>query len=187
MNTDIQSQALRRKYLTRKLLRGFTGAAMGLPLGGLLGYLLGGAFWLALWAITLLHTPQEPGPVPWGGAALAAAFGIAPGAPGGFLIGSLIIIPDGRRRTTAAVLLGLLAGIIYAMIWSGGFRSQPEILGSIVASGLLGGLAMAGVLSLLRRRTWWTRWEQDEDQAQKLSPPSHLGIACRRNPPAEGQ
>jgi hypothetical protein len=161
MDTDIQSRALRRKHLNRKLLRAFTGAAMGFPLGGLLGYLLGGVFWLALWALTIQHTPQEQGTVPWSSAALAAAFGIVPGAPGGFLIGSLSIIPDGRRRTTAAALLGLLAGIIYAMMWSGGFRSQPEVLGSIVASGLLGGLAMAGVLSLLRRRKWWTRWEHE--------------------------
>lgn len=161
METNIPSRALRRKHLNRKLLRAFTSAAIGLPLGGLLGYLLGGAFWLALWAITVQHTPQEQGTVPWNGAALAAAFGVLPGAPGGFLIGSLIVIPDARKRTTSAALLGLLTGIIYANMWSGGFRSQPEVLGSIIASGLLGGLAMAEVLSLLRRRKWWTRWEQE--------------------------
>lgn len=160
MATAVTFQNERRKRLSRKLLRAFTGAALGAPLGGILGFLLGAISAVSVSGVQGTFNLHEPF---LQSITIPASFGIVPGVPGGFLIGSTIIVGDDRKRLRLATILGILAGVTYAALWYSSFQHQPLILASMVISGLLGGVSMAALLQLLRRRKqWWTRWEGTE-------------------------
>lgn len=160
MATAVTIQNERRKHLCRRLLRVFTGAALGAPFGGILGFLLGAISAVLVSVIQGTFNLHEQF---WPSITIPASFGIIPGVPGGFLIGSTIIVGDDRKRLRLATTLGMLTGVAYAVLWYSSFRHQPLILASMVMSGLLGGVSMTALLQLLRRRKqWWTRWEGTE-------------------------
>lgn len=160
MATAVTFQNERRKRLSRRLLRAFTGAALGAPLGGILGFLFGA---ISVVIVSCLQGTFNLNEQFLPNITIPASFGIIPGVPGGFLIGSIIIVGDDRKRLRIATTLGILVGVAYAALWYSSFQHQPLILTSMVMSGLLGGVSMAALLQLLRqRKQWWTRWEGTE-------------------------
>ena len=160
MALAVTSQNDRRKHLNRSLLRAFTGAALGAPLGGILGFLFGAISAVLVSGLQGTFNLHEQF---WPNITISASFGIVPGVPGGFLIGTTIIVRDDRKRLRLATSLGMLVGVVYAVLWYSSFQHQPLILASMVMSGLLGGVSMAALLQVLRqRKQWWTRWEETE-------------------------
>jgi len=145
------------------MLRVVNGAALGVLIGAVLGLTLGGTSgcivsWIAMsqgrWGRYLEYWP------------FCAIYGMVPGIPAGALIGGTLAMPDDRKRTLAALLLGLGTGIGYAWLLSGGLASDLEVRIAIVASGAAGGLLMAAMMRGIRRRwAWWSRWDSSGPEA----------------------
>ncbi|MGV3719264.1 MAG: hypothetical protein ACO1SX_00010 [Actinomycetota bacterium] len=150
---DVLEGTARRKRLARKLLRAWNGALLGAVAGGVLGFTLGGASAFAVQLVTGNGRYADHWP-------FCAVYGMIPGIPAGLFIGSLLAIPDNRKRSIAAVLIGLGSGLSYAWLLRDSLAHDAGVRIAMAASGLVGGAVMAASLRGIRRRwKWWSRWE----------------------------
>ena len=139
-----------RKDLRRRLLRAANGAGVGLVLGGLIGAGLGAGF------AALVFGPYSLA------AGMGAMYGVPPGMFGGLLIGTTTVVRDPRRGMIAGTAMGAAVGVLYAVLLGSLASSEPQIAGSIIASGIIGGSALSTLIRGIRARwSWWTRWERD--------------------------
>lgn len=133
------------KELRRAALRAFNGAMLGMLMGGLLGAVLGAVF---------AHFVVGVGA--W---IIGTIYGVPPGAFAGILIGTTMVVRDPRRGVAAGILTGTGVAVLYAWLLGWSYTWDP-VAASIVASGIIGGLALSVLLRWIRRRwSWWTRWE----------------------------
>jgi len=163
MEVELETRKrLARKSRGRKLLRGFTAAALCAPLGALTGAVLGVVFACLVFAAYAYMRSRAVG--------IGGPLGGITGGLAGVCIGFTVTIPDDRKRTGVAIGIGLVAGVVLALLSR--LVLVLEVAGPMVVSGLVGGWFLAVALTTLRRHwSWWTRWEAEEALAAGRSVP----------------